>query len=74
MAKEHNPNEQGVLSGAVSSESIDLIYIDPPFFSGRQYNTPGGAGVQGAAFNAHQAGSQRSYVVVDHLCSAMPPP
>ena len=26
------------------SESIDLIYVDPPFFSGRQYNVIGPSG------------------------------
>ena len=34
----------------VNSESVDLIYLDPPFNSNHNYTAPGGSEAAGAAF------------------------
>ena len=39
-----------VLRG-IDSETIDLIYLDPPFNTGKQWHAPIGSDAEGAAFN-----------------------
>ena len=39
-----------VLRG-IDSESIDLIYLDPPFNTGKQWHAPIGSDAEGASFN-----------------------
>lgn len=34
----------------MNSESVDLIYLDPPFNSNRNYSAPVGSAAAGAAF------------------------
>ena len=36
----------------INSESVDLIYLDPPFNSNRNYAAPMGSAAAGAAFKA----------------------
>ena len=36
----------------MNSESVDQIYLDPPFNSNRNYAAPNGSEAAGAAFNA----------------------
>ena len=45
------------------SESIDLIYIDPPFFSGRQYNVIFGDQNEVRSFNDIWEGGMPGYLV-----------
>ncbi|MCS6918890.1 MAG: hypothetical protein NZM28_03890, partial [Fimbriimonadales bacterium] len=45
------------------SESIDLIYIDPPFFSGRQYNVIFGDQNEVRSFNDIWEGGMPGYLI-----------
>ena len=44
-------NDNLVIMNGMNSESVDLIYIDPPFNSKRFYSAPIGSKAAGAAFN-----------------------
>ena len=37
----------------MNSESVDLIYLDPPFNSNRNYSAPVGSAAAGAAFQGY---------------------
>ena len=37
----------------MNSDSVDLIYLDPPFNSNRAYEAPIGSEAAGAAFQRH---------------------
>ena len=37
----------------MNSESVDLIYLDPPFNSNRNYSAPVGSSAAGAAFQGY---------------------
>ena len=47
----------------IPSNSVDLIYIDPPFFSGRQYNTIWGDNNEVRSFNDIWEGGLDGYLV-----------
>ena len=47
----------------ISSNSVDLIYIDPPFFSGRQYNVIWGDSNELRSFNDIWEGGMDGYLV-----------
>ena len=56
MSEQHEPNrliwgDNLHVMRQISSNSIDLIYIDPPFFSGRQYNVMWGDANEMRSFN-----------------------
>ena len=56
MAEPHEPNrliwgDNLHVMRQIPSNSIDLIYIDPPFFSGRQYNVMWGDANEMRSFN-----------------------
>ncbi len=47
----------------IPSNSVDLIYIDPPFFSGRQYNVMWGDANEMRSFNDIWEGGMPGYLV-----------
>ena len=47
----------------IESNSIDLIYMDPPFFSGRQYNVMWGDANEMRSFNDIWEGGMTGYLV-----------
>ena len=56
MTEPHEPNrliwgDNLHVMRQIPSNSIDLIYIDPPFFSGRQYNVMWGDANEMRSFN-----------------------
>ena len=50
MRKIYTGDNLSVLKNEIKDESIDLIYLDPPFNSNRAYEAPIGSEAAGAAF------------------------
>src|SRR6267378_8063744 len=51
-----------ILVNYVSSDSIDLIYVDPPFFSNRHYEVLWGDGYELRAFEDRWKGDIENYI------------
>ena len=68
MEEEHEPNrliwgDNLHIMRQLQSNSIDLIYIDPPFFSGRQYNMLWGDANEMRSFNDIWEGGMIGYLI-----------
>ena len=68
MAGEHDPNrliwgDNLHVMRQIPTNSVDLIYIDPPFFSGRQYNVIWGDDNELRSFNDIWEGGLDGYLV-----------
>ena len=49
----------------MNSETVDLIYLDPPFNSNRDYSAPLGSEAAGAAFKDSTAGAASTWALSD---------
>ena len=68
MTEPHEPNrliwgDNLHVMRQIPSNSIDLIYIDPPFFSGRQYNVMWGDANEMRSFNDIWEGGMTGYLI-----------
>ena len=68
MSADHEPNrlvwgDNLHVMRQISTNSVDLIYIDPPFFSGRQYNIIWGDNNELRSFNDIWEGGMDGYLV-----------
>ena len=68
MSADHEPNrliwgDNLHVMRQISTNSVDLIYIDPPFFSGRQYNVIWGDNNELRSFNDIWEGGMDGYLV-----------
>lgn len=57
------PREDGL--GKIPAESIDLIYLDPPFFSGKNYDIIWGNGAELESYTRRPTGVNSSVVFAD---------
>ena len=55
-------NCQDVLFHRIKDESVDMIYLDPPFFSNRRYELLWGDGYE---LKAYEEGRHRELHIVD---------
>ncbi len=60
------------IMNGMNSESVDLIYIDPPFNSKRFYNAPIGSKAAGAMFKDTWAWQDVDMAYLDKLYSDYP--
>ena len=68
MAEEHEPNrliwgDNLHVMRQIPTHSVDLIYIDPPFFSGRPYNVMWGDANEMRSFNDIWEGGMDGYLI-----------